>query len=68
MIPLICVYLLGIPVSYIFFKKATINEDLKWSIADRNTGIFISLFSWVGVAASFLSIITHYKNDKPAKW
>ena len=62
----IMMYLIGCLTAYLLERRITIKETGTWTVFDRKTNILFSAFSWVAVAASFLSNIKY--SDKPAKW
>jgi hypothetical protein len=64
----IIVYLVGVVLGYISFKKWMIGGGCAWSVANRWMGLFLSLFSWVTVFAGVILIYLETCADKPAKW
>ena len=69
----ILIYLIGYVVSYINFRRVWVMGFLgtDYTVGDRWFNLFISLFSWVSVLASFIYylIVMDYPNkNKKANW
>ena len=64
---IIIAYLIGSVLSYVFYRYRTKKLFNSWNVLDRKFGLFISLFSYVGVFAVFMSDVFD-EDNKPAKW
>ncbi len=64
---IIIAYLIGSVFAYVFYRYRTKKLFNSWNVSDRKFGLFISLFSYVGVFAVFMSDVFD-EDNKPAKW
>lgn len=73
MIIFFVIYLIGYYVCYTVGRYCWKLFTGKWTIADRHTWLYRSIWSWIGVGASMFYIMFDIKNDnenddRPADW
>lgn len=68
---ILSIYLLGYVSCYLMIKKDIMSwtTSKEWTVGDRKHALAISLFSWIGFAASGLHYLdTTCQDNRPAKW
>lgn len=67
---ILCIYLSGCFIAYIFGRSILRKELGRYTTGDRSVVLIFSTFSWLTVAAFTLDYGIKYigDSDKPAKW
>lgn len=68
---ILAIYLIGVVVSYLLFRRYSKKHLPQYTIAERIINIKSSVFSWIGVLAAMIMMYQDwYKENKtkPVKW